>query len=81
MTNEGRISSEILSETIKGFNGLMIQSTINDSKYYDSEEVDAESDPNSNPKVATHTTNRNYEHKLLINRLIPEIIPAAIPPI
>ena len=38
--NERRISSDILAETIKVFNGLTIQSTINDSEYYDSEEDD-----------------------------------------
>ena len=71
----------------------MIQSTINDSAYNDSEESDAESDPNSNPKVANNTsggkkrkvtdadtTNRNSPRKLLISRLIPEIIPVSIPP-
>ena len=44
VTNERQISSEILVKTIKGFNGLRIQSTINDYAYYDSEEDDAESD-------------------------------------
>ena len=39
--NKRRISSDILSETIKGFNGLTVQSTINDSAYYNSEEDDA----------------------------------------
>ena len=34
MTNERRISSDIPAETIKQFNGLTIQSTINDSAYY-----------------------------------------------
>ena len=38
ITNERRISSNILLEKIKGFNELTIQSTINDSVYYDSEE-------------------------------------------
>ena len=65
----------------------MIQSTINDYAYYDSEGNYAESDPNSNPKVANHTsdgkkrkvadtdtTNRNSPRKLFIKRLIPEII-------
>ena len=79
MKNERPISSDILAETIKGFNGLTIQSTINDSAYYDSEEDDTESDPKSDSNVATHTTNGNYPHKLLINRLIPDIIPAATP--
>ena len=33
VTNERRISSDILEKTIKVFNGLMIRSTINDSSY------------------------------------------------
>ena len=70
-----------MAETIKVFNGLSIQSTINNSAYFDSEEDDAESDQNSDPKVATHTINGKYPHKLLINWLIPEIIPSAISPI
>ena len=41
MTNERRIYSDIMAETIKGFNGLTIQSTMNDSTYCDSEEDDA----------------------------------------
>ena len=92
--NERRISSDILTETIKLFKGLTLQSKINNSAYYNSEEDDTESDPNSDPKVDTHTsdgnkrkvtdtdtTNGNYPHKLLINRLTPEIIPVVIPPI
>ena len=75
VTNERRISSDILAETIKVFNGLTIQSTINDSEYYGSEEDDAAINPNRDPKVATHTsdgkkrkvtdtdtTNRNSPH-------------------
>ena len=86
--NERQISSNILAETIKVFKGLTLDSTINDSAYYHSEEDDAEIDPNRNPKVATHTnggkkrkvtdtdtTNGNYPRKLLINRLIPVTIP------
>ena len=44
-TNERRIYSNILAETLKVFNKLTIQSTINNSAYYDSEEDDNESDP------------------------------------
>ena len=82
--NERQISSNIMEETIKGFKVLTLDSTINDSAYYHLEEDDAENDPNSDPKVATHTndrkkrkvtdtdtTNRNYPHKLLINQIIP----------
>ena len=73
---------------------MTIQSTINDSAYSNSDEDEAESDPKSDPKVATHTsdgnkrkvtdtdtTKGNYRHKLLMNRLIPDIIPVVIPPI
>ena len=38
--NERLISSEIMSEMIKGFKGLTIKSTMNDSVYYNSEEYD-----------------------------------------
>ena len=67
VTSERRISSR------NGFNELTIQSTINGS-----EEDEAESDPNSNPKVSQYTTNRNSPHKLFINLTIPKIIPGAI---
>ena len=39
--NGRRISSNILAETIKGFKVLTLNSTINDSAYYHSEEDDA----------------------------------------
>ena len=39
VTNERQISSKILAETIKEFNGLRIQSTINDYAYYDPENM------------------------------------------
>ena len=45
---------DIMEETIKGFNGLTIQSTINNSAYYNSEEDDAESDPTIDQFVDTH---------------------------
>ena len=45
VTNERRIVLNILAETIKELNGLTIQSTINDSAYYNSKEDDDESDP------------------------------------
>ena len=81
VTNERQISSDSLAEMIKGFNELTIKSTIKNSVYYGSEEVDAESDPNSYPNLATHTTNGNDPHKLLINWLISDISSAATPPI
>ena len=80
MTSERRISLDILAETINGFNQLTIQSTVNDSEYYDSEENNAESDPNSDKKLATYTTNGNFPHKLLTNREIPAIVQGVIPP-
>ena len=53
-----RICLDILAETIKVFNGLRIQSTMNNSIYCDSEEDDTE----SNPKVDTHTNKSNSTH-------------------
>ena len=47
---------------IKEFKGLTIQSTINDSAYYHSEENDTESEPKSHPKVATHTSDGKKEN-------------------
>ena len=94
LPKERQISYGILAETLKGFKGLTLQSTINNFVYYNSEEDDVESNPNRDPKVATHvsdrkkrkvtdtdTNNVNSPHKLLINRLIPEIIPVLIPTI
>ena len=72
VTSERRIYLDMLAEIIIGFNELTIQSTINNS-----EEDDAESDP----KVATYTTNGNSPHKWILNQLIPNIIPGAIRPI
>ena len=73
---------------------MTLQSTINYSAYYNSDEEYVERDPNSDPLVATHTsdvkkrkvtdtdtTNIKYPQTLLINRLIPEIIPVIILPI
>ena len=71
MTSEGQISSYMLAETINGFNELTIQSAINDLE---------EDGVESNPKVATYTTNKNSPHKSILNRLIPKIIPGAILP-
>ena len=80
MTNERQNSSDILAETIKVFNGLTLQSIIDNSAYYSSDEDDAESNPKSNQLVATpisdgkkrkvidtDTTNGNYPQKLSIN--------------
>ena len=66
---------------------MTLQSKINDSAYNHSEEDDAESDPNSDPKIANHTSDRkkikftdtatnngNYPQKLLINWTLPMII-------
>ena len=73
---------------------MTLQSTINDSTYYNSEEDDAESDPKSDQLVATHTsdgkkgkvadtntTNRNSSQTILIDWFIPELVPVIIPPI
>ena len=57
VSNERRISSDILAETIKGFNRLTLQSTINYSADYHSEKNDAESD-----KVVDNHTSDRYRH-------------------
>ena len=44
---------------MKVFKLLTLQSTINNSEYYNSEENVAESDPKSDPLVATHTSDGN----------------------
>ena len=72
----------------------MLQSTINDYSYYNSEEEDAESDPKSDQLVATHisdgnkrkvtytdNTNGNSPQNLLINQIIPKIVSVVILPI
>ena len=72
---------------------MTIQSTIKYSAYYHSDENDAESDPKSDPLVATctsdgkkikstdnETNNGNYSQKLFIKPIIPEIIPVVNPP-
>ena len=58
---------------------MIIQLTINDYEYYDSEEYDAESDPSRDSNVATYATNGNSQQKLLTNREIPAIIQGVIP--
>ena len=112
MSYERRLASGIIAETIKSFKGYTIQSTVNDSVYYDSDEQvdkindseeqvdlrnwlrddsakqvdqindsvkqvdtisdseklvvtrnDPKSDPSSDPKVATNTTNRKFTQK------------------
>ena len=88
MTNERQNYLDILKETIKEFHGLTIQSTISNSVYYNSEEHDAVRNPKSDSWVATRTsdgnerkftdtdtTNRNYPHKSILDRIIPKIIP------
>ena len=79
---------------IKGFNRLALQSTINDSADDNSNKNITESNPKSDPLVATHTSDRNerkitdtdttkenFLHKLLTNREIPAIIQGVMPPV
>ena len=47
ITYESQMSLDILEEMIKGFKVLTLQSTINDSEYYNSDKDDAESNPKS----------------------------------
>ena len=83
-TSERRNILEMLAETLKG---LTLDSTINDSAYYNSDEYDAEGDPKIDPLLATHisdgkkrkvtdtdTTNGNPPQKLLINQTLLMII-------
>ena len=58
VTNDWRISLNVLEETIKGLKGLTIKSTTNDSIYYNSEEDAAESYPKSNPLIDNHTSDK-----------------------
>ena len=90
-TSERIITSDILSETLKG---LTLYSTINESSYYNSDKDDAERYTKSDPLVDTHTgdgnkrkvtdtdtNNRNSPQKILINQTIPVIILPINPPI
>ena len=56
--------------------------TINDAKYYESDTATA-SDPQVNltriPEKVTHSSNGNYELKLLSNRTIPILPPPMNP--
>ena len=58
VADERRIYLKILTETIKGFNRLTLQSTMNDSADDHSNKNVAESDPKSDPLVDTHTNDR-----------------------
>ena len=62
--NERRISSDSLIETIKGFNKLTLDSTINNSADDPLKKI-AKRDPKRDALVATHTSDVN-ERKLLI---------------
>ena len=53
LTSENQNDLDVLSEMLKGFT---IDSTINVSAYYNSDENDAEGDPKIDPLVATHTS-------------------------
>ena len=70
--NERQIYSDSLAETINGFKRLTLQSTINDSADYHSDENDAESDLNSDQLVDTHTS--DGKKKTLILRVPTEIL-------
>ena len=62
-TSERRNISDVLAETLKG---LTLDSTINDSSYYDSDKSDAEDYPKSNRLVATHTSDGKNEKSLML---------------
>ena len=84
-TSERQNILDVLTETLKV---LTIDSTINNSACYNSDEDDAESNPERDPLVANHasdrnkrkvtdtdTTNGNSKQKLLISRTLQMIIP------
>ena len=73
VANERRIYSGSLTETLKGFNRLMLQSTINDSADDHSNKKISECDPESNPSVATQTSEGNITKSLILT-LPKEII-------
>ena len=56
VANKRRISSESLTETLKVFNRLTLQSKINDYADDHSKKNVAERDPKSDPLVDTHTS-------------------------
>ena len=83
LTSERLYNSDSLEEMLKAL-------TINDTEYYESEENDAKGDPESDPKVANHTSdgkkrkvrktsNINLQQKLLSNWTLP-IITTTIDP-
>ena len=88
LTIERLNNSDVLAESLKGL-------TINDAGYYESEsanENNAKGDPASDPKVYTHTSDRNkikvtgtsngnLQQKLLSNRTLPIITTKIDPPI
>ena len=76
LTSERLKNLDTLAETLNDLK-------INNTGYYNSDKNDGEGDPKSDPKVATHTSdrkkrkvtetdtnNRNYPQKILINRTL-----------
>ena len=81
VTNERRISLDSLTETLKGFNRLTLQSTINDSAFDHSNKNVTKSEPKGDHLISTHTNDRkkikitnadtikvNFPQKILTNR-------------
>ena len=62
-TSERRNNSDMLAEMLKV---LTLDSTIDTSAYYNSDEDDAEGDPKSDPLVATHTSEGKKEKSLIL---------------
>ena len=73
VANERQISSDSLTETLKIFNRLALQSTINNSADDHSNKNVAEIDPTSDPLVDSHTSD-GKKGKSLIRTLPKEII-------
>ena len=62
-----RVTSEKRISSINGFSELMIQSTINNS-----DDDDAESDPNSDPKISNYTINGISQQKIIQQPVHPK---------
>ena len=59
----------------KTLKGLTLDSTINDSAYYDSDKSDEEGNPKSDPLIATHTSDiKKRKEKSLILTLPTEVL-------
>ena len=66
IANQKRISSESLTETMKGFNRLTLQLTINDSAFGCSNKNVTKIYPKSDQYVPTHTSDKKKRKSLML---------------